>query len=74
MAQTFGDILRRRTTLAMHRDYGFPALPTVAQVLRTHCGWDEERCDRNIQAYHRFMATNCIPDYALGQEAALQKA
>lgn len=73
MAQTFVDILRRRTTLSMHRDYGFPALPTVAQVLRHHCGWDEERCDRSIQAYHRFMETNCIPDYALGREADLQR-
>jgi len=75
MAHTFVDILRRRTTVAMHRNYGFDALPVVAQVLREYCGWSEEMCDRNIRAYHQFMETNCIPDYALGQESlSLQTA
>ncbi|MFQ4135372.1 FAD-dependent oxidoreductase [Nodosilinea sp. PGN35] len=75
MAHTFVDILRRRTTVAMHRNYGFDALPVVAQVLREYCGWSEERCDRNIRDYHQFMETNCIPDYAMGQESpSLQTA
>lgn len=75
MAHTFVDILRRRTTVCMHRNYGFDALSVVAQVLREHCGWSEERCDRNIRAYHQFMNDNCIPDYALGQESeSLQTA
>ncbi|MBE9140771.1 glycerol-3-phosphate dehydrogenase, partial [Nodosilinea sp. LEGE 07088] len=75
MAYTFVDILRRRTTVSMHKNYGFDALPVVAEVLRQYCGWSEERCDRNIQAYHKFMAENCIPDYALEQEApSLQMA
>ncbi len=69
MAHTFVDILRRRTTVAMHHNYGFDALPMVAQVLREYGGWSEELCDRNIRAYHQFMAQNCIPDYALEQEA-----
>lgn len=71
IAHTFVDILRRRTTVAMHHNYGFDALPVVAQVLRKHCGWSEERCDRNIRVYHQFMAENCIPDYAMGQESPL---
>jgi glycerol-3-phosphate dehydrogenase len=75
MAYTFVDILRRRTTVCMHHNYGFDALPVVAQVLREHCGWSEERCDRNIRTYHQFMAENCIPDYAMGQESpSLQMA
>ncbi|MBE9160130.1 glycerol-3-phosphate dehydrogenase/oxidase [Nodosilinea sp. LEGE 06152] len=75
MAHTFVDILRRRTTVAMHHNYGFDALPVVAEVLREHCGWSEADCDRNIRAYHQFMAENCIPDYALGQESpSLQTA
>jgi glycerol-3-phosphate dehydrogenase len=75
MAHTMVDILRRRTTVAMHRNYGFDALPVVAQVLQEYCGWSEDRCDRNIRAYHQFMAENCIPDYALAQESlALQIA
>ncbi|MEA5449307.1 glycerol-3-phosphate dehydrogenase/oxidase [Leptolyngbya sp. CCNP1308] len=75
MAHTFVDILRRRTTVCMHKNYGFAALPVVAQVLRDRCGWSEERCDRNIRTYHQFMAENCIPDYAMGQESpSLQTA
>jgi glycerol-3-phosphate dehydrogenase len=75
MAHTLVDILRRRTTLAMHYHYGLSALPVVTQVLRQYCGWDEAQCDRQIQAYHRFMEANCIPDYELGQATpALQTA
>lgn len=68
MAHSFVDILRRRTTVCMHKNYGFDALPVVAQVLRQYCDWSEERCDRNIRAYHQFMEANCIPDYALGRD------
>lgn len=70
MACNFEDILRRRTTIAMHHNYGFDALPVVADILQEHCGWSEERCDLNIQAYHAFMEANCIPDYQLDPESA----
>ncbi len=70
MAYTFEDILRRRTTVCMHRNYGFDALPVVAKVLQKYCDWDEQRCDLNIQNYHRFMEANCIPDYELEPEKA----
>ena len=70
LAYTFEDILRRRTTVCMHGNYGFDALPAVADVLQQYCGWDEDRCDRNIRNYHRFMEANCIPDYEIGQQAA----
>lgn len=65
MACSFVDILRRRTSVAMHKNYGFDALPVLAEVLQTYCGWSEERCDRNIREYHRFMEDNCIPDFQL---------
>ena len=72
MAHTFIDILRRRTTIAMHRNYGYDALPVVADVLRSHCGWSEERCDRNIQDYYAYMEANCIPDYQLTGDVVLE--
>lgn len=68
LAYTFEDILRRRTTVCMHQNFGFDALPVVAQVLQQYCGWDEARCDRNIQSYYRFMEANCIPDYVMQRE------
>lgn len=77
MACTFVDILRRRTTISMHHNYGLDALPVLATVLREHCGWSEERCDRNIQMYHAFMEANCIPDYQMASgalETSLQTA
>lgn len=73
MAHTFTDILRRRTTIAMHKNYGFDAVPVLVEVLRTYCDWSEERCDRNIRNYHRFMEDNCIPDYELQGESAESK-
>ena len=65
LARTYVDICRRRTALAMRRDYGFPALPVVAEVLKRYCGWSEDRCDRNLLDYYTYMRDNCIPDYQL---------
>ncbi|MBF2037099.1 MAG: glycerol-3-phosphate dehydrogenase [Leptolyngbyaceae cyanobacterium T60_A2020_046] len=72
MAHTLLDITRRRTTLAMQANYGFDALPALTETLVKHCGWSAERCDREIQAHHTFMAENCIPDYALQSEGMLR--
>ncbi|MEM8640433.1 MAG: glycerol-3-phosphate dehydrogenase [Cyanobacteria bacterium P01_G01_bin.54] len=66
LAQTYLDITRRRTTLAMQDHYGFNALPILAEVLQKYCGWTEERCDRNRAEYYTFMRENCIPDFQLG--------
>ncbi len=68
MAHTLVDITRRRTTLAMHANYGFDALPAIVDTLKTHCGWTDEQCDRQLADYHTFMKENCIPDYALEQQ------
>lgn len=67
LARTYVDICRRRTALAMRDGYGFDALPAVAEVLKQHCGWSQERCDRNLASYYAFMRDNCIPDYQLEQ-------
>ena len=67
-AYTLVDICRRRTTLSMQAHYGFDALPAIAQILRDYCGWSEETCDRQIADYHRYIETNCCPDYAIAAE------
>lgn len=69
MAFTLIDICRRRTTLSMHANYGFDALPSIVDVLRRHCGWSEEECDRQIAQYHAYINDNCLPDYAIAPEA-----
>ena len=65
MALTLVDIIRRRTTLAMNGNYGLDLLPVVTETLKKYCGWSQEKCDRQVEDYHTFMAENCIPDYQL---------
>ncbi|MGH2413305.1 MAG: glycerol-3-phosphate dehydrogenase C-terminal domain-containing protein, partial [Microcystaceae cyanobacterium] len=64
-ARTLVDITYRRTTLAIHTNYGFKALPAIAQTLKEYCGWSQAECDRQAEHYWVYMAANCIPDYAL---------
>ncbi len=68
MAATLVDICRRRTTLSMHANYGFDALPAMADVLSRHCGWSEDECDRQISQYHTYIKDNCLPDYAIASD------
>ncbi|MEO0352707.1 MAG: glycerol-3-phosphate dehydrogenase/oxidase [Cyanobacteria bacterium P01_A01_bin.15] len=67
LARTYVDICRRRTALAMRGNYGFDALPVLADVLTRYCDWSGERCDRNVLDYYTFMRDNCIPEYQLDQ-------
>ncbi|MGD1949545.1 MAG: FAD-dependent oxidoreductase [Leptolyngbyaceae cyanobacterium] len=67
LARTYADIGRRRTALSMRGNYGFDALPVMADVLKRYCGWSEERCDRNLLDYYAYMRDNCIPEYQLDQ-------
>lgn len=67
LARTYVDIGRRRTALSMRGNYGFDALPVMADVLKRYCGWSEERCDRNLLDYYAYMRDNCIPEYQLDQ-------
>ena len=71
MARTYLDICRRRTALAVRADYGFDALPVLASVLKQHCGWSLEKCDRNHTEYVQYMRDNCIPDYHLHKYESL---
>jgi len=59
------DILRRRTSIAMHCCYGLQTLKAVAEVLHQHGGWSWETLDRQMTEYRTYMEDNCIPDYAL---------
>ncbi|HIK30645.1 MAG TPA: glycerol-3-phosphate dehydrogenase [Oscillatoriales cyanobacterium M59_W2019_021] len=67
-AKTFVDINRRRTPIAFHDNYGFPALSVLAEVAIEHCGWTRETCDRLIEEYRMYMEKNCIPDYAIEEK------
>lgn len=64
-AHTLLDIACRRTLLAMQGDYGLTALATIGHTLEKYCGWSQAACDRQIGQYQHYMATHCIPDYAL---------
>lgn len=67
LARTYVDICRRRTALSMRGNYGFDALPVLADVLKCYCDWSEEQCDRNLLEYYTYMRDNCIPEYQLDQ-------
>ena len=69
MAYTLVDICRRRTTLSMQANYGFDALPGVVDALKQHCNWSDEKCDRQVAAYRKFMEDNCLPDYVMQAES-----
>ncbi|MGK7876494.1 MAG: glycerol-3-phosphate dehydrogenase [Xenococcaceae cyanobacterium] len=63
LAQTLVDITRRRTTLAMHANYGLELLPVLTETLQKYCSWSEHKCDRACEQYRTYMEENCIPDY-----------
>ena len=65
LAHTLVDIARRRTTLAMHANYGLELLPVMTETLNKYCGWSQEKCDRACAEYRTYMEENCIPDYQL---------
>lgn len=73
-AQTFVDILRRRTTIAMQFNYGLDVLPIVSEVVKTYCGWNQSQCETARQDYHTYMEENCIPDYVLAQKESAAAA
>ncbi|XTZ11523.1 MAG: glycerol-3-phosphate dehydrogenase C-terminal domain-containing protein, partial [cyanobacterium endosymbiont of Rhopalodia inflata] len=63
LAYTLVDIMRRRTTLAMHSDYGIDLLPSLTETLSRHCGWDENKCRQEKERYIDYINNNCIPDF-----------
>ena len=72
-AQTFVDIIRRRTTLAMKTHYGFNIIPVITDVLKKYCHWSQDKCDRLDKDYYNYMENNCIPDYQLKQLSTINK-
>ncbi|YAI81328.1 MAG: glycerol-3-phosphate dehydrogenase [cyanobacterium endosymbiont of Rhopalodia sterrenbergii] len=63
LAYTLVDIMRRRTTLAMHSDYGIDLLPSLTETLSRHCGWDENKCSQEQERYIDYINNNCLPDF-----------
>ncbi len=68
-AKTLVDICFHRLLVAHRANYGRDSLSSIVNTLRQHCGWSEEVCDRQIQAYHQYLGTHAIPDYQLTVEA-----
>jgi glycerol-3-phosphate dehydrogenase len=66
LAHTLVDITRRRTTLALHNNYGLSLLPILTDTLKRYCGWNEEKCARACDEYRVYMENNCIPDFVIG--------
>ncbi|MBF2008135.1 MAG: glycerol-3-phosphate dehydrogenase [Chlorogloeopsis fritschii C42_A2020_084] len=65
LARTLVDLARRRTSVAMLRNYGLDLLPVMTEVLTKHCGWSSQDCDRQVEDYYTYIQLNCIPDYQL---------
>lgn len=63
LAYTLVDIMRRRTTLAMHSDYGIDLLPSLTETLSRYCGWDENKCRQEKERYIDYINNNCLPDF-----------
>ena len=63
LAQTLVDIGFRRLLTAHRANYGRDALAPMVETLQQHCGWSEEECDRQLQAYHQYVKNHALPDY-----------
>ncbi len=68
LARTLVDICFHRLLVAHRANYGRDALPAIVDTLRSHCDWSEEKCDRQYQAYHKYLEVHAIPDYQLSAE------
>ncbi|MEQ9671762.1 glycerol-3-phosphate dehydrogenase [Coleofasciculus sp. G2-EDA-02] len=71
-ARTLVDIARRRTSLAMHTNYGFDILPVLTDTLSQYGGWSSAQCDRQVEEYRAYMEANCIPDYVMATQKQTQ--
>jgi glycerol-3-phosphate dehydrogenase len=68
-AVTLVDITRRRTSVAMHANYGFDVLDVLIETLQRYCGWTQDDANAALEYYRTFMQTNCVPDYAIAEFA-----
>jgi len=74
LAQTLEDLGFRRLLTAHRANYGRDALPAMVETLQQHCGWSEAECDRQLQAYHHYVATHALPDYAIAEKEQVVSA
>ncbi|BBA78794.1 glycerol-3-phosphate dehydrogenase [cyanobacterium endosymbiont of Rhopalodia gibberula] len=63
LAYTLIDIMRRRTTLAIHSNYGINLIPSLTETLSRYCGWDEDKCSREKERYIDYIDNNCLPNF-----------
>lgn len=54
-AETLTDVLVRRTMIGLGRSVGLGPDRAAAELAVRHCGWDEARAEREVNAYRAYM-------------------
>ncbi|MGB3635657.1 MAG: glycerol-3-phosphate dehydrogenase/oxidase [Rubrobacteraceae bacterium] len=55
MAETLADVLLRRTMVGYDADVGLDVDEAAAEVAVKHLGWDEERAEREVREYRKWI-------------------
>ncbi|MDT4955434.1 MAG: glycerol-3-phosphate dehydrogenase [Acidobacteriota bacterium] len=55
MARTLTDCLMRRTLVGLDRAAGLDAVETAAAIARKYLGWDEQRAEREVSEYQKYV-------------------
>jgi glycerol-3-phosphate dehydrogenase len=55
MAQTLSDVLLRRTMVGLGPSVGLDVDEAAAQVAVRHLGWDEDRAEREVQDFRKYV-------------------
>jgi glycerol-3-phosphate dehydrogenase len=55
MAQTLTDCLWRRTMVGMNSEAGLDAIEAAAEIGKRYLGWDDERVEREIDDYRKYV-------------------
>ncbi|MEJ7717011.1 MAG: glycerol-3-phosphate dehydrogenase C-terminal domain-containing protein [Thermoleophilaceae bacterium] len=54
-AQTLADVLLRRTMIGLGPTAGIGPDRAAARVAESHLGWDEDRAEREVEDFRRYM-------------------
>jgi glycerol-3-phosphate dehydrogenase len=55
LARTLTDCLMRRTLVGLDRAAGLDALEAATQIARRYLGWDDERAEREVGEYQKYI-------------------